>query len=99
MTAELWVRSSSQYSLDLDIWQRDQVILIKSINMQHSMPNLLHIHTTRERDLLPRVALSSHAVLGIPQVASGDWRMMTDLFADKPSLVAFGTDLCYEQLA
>lgn len=99
MPIELWVRTTSEDSLHFDIWQRDQVILVMVIQMQDSMSNLLDVDAATERDLLPREAFGSHAVLSIPEIAGRDRGVMADLLADQPAFIAFGPYLSDEELA
>ena len=96
---QLRVRPARQDSFHFDVGQRDQVVLVESVNVQNGVPDLLDIDRARERDLLPREALRAHAMLCIPQVARRDRRVVADLLAHQARLVALFANLADEDLA
>lgn len=57
---------ATQYTLDLDIRKRNQVILLVRIEMEDRMANLLDVHAPIEADLLACVAFRPDTSLIIP---------------------------------
>lgn len=95
----VWGRRNE--SLQVKLWEGQNVVFIVLVKMEHYLPNLVHLNSTIRKECFGgMVAGQGNAVFLIADSVSGDWWMVTHLLSDHFRCAIFVTlKVAEEQLS
>lgn len=79
---ELGIRSASKKAFSFNVWEREEVVFIKLVDVQNCMPDLFDVDIAGKGRLLTAISFRTYAMFIIPEVTSCDRRMVAHLFRD-----------------